>query len=187
MAAWTKEQLAEAVPLAAAVGIREAARQTGIPISTISRNLSKTKSTEKGRQEIEAVGAQVKERAVQAAGDRLIRISDELYGLAEMAVGKIKTAISDPEELKQTPGKSGETHGRDGAAWLRSLVGVMSQAIDKAQLLAGKPTGRQEVQGQVTRREEHFIEQQLRADPEARELLKQLYRRNRSVESPSPD
>ena len=43
------------------------------------------------------------------------------------AVGKVDVAISD--------GKRGATHDRDGAAWVRALVGVMAQAIDKAQLL----------------------------------------------------
>lgn len=115
------------------------------------------------------------ERAIQEAGDyiadRLKGLADRLYKLAEKAVGKVDVAISDPYELPK--GKTGEQHDRDGAAWVRALVGVMSQAIDKAQLLSGKPTARPE----VVDRHEYEITQRIISDPEALDLAESLLRR----------
>ncbi|MGE5589211.1 MAG: hypothetical protein ACM3ZA_01070 [Bacillota bacterium] len=74
----------------------------------------------------------------QAAADRLAAMAERLYQLADKAISKVDAAVNDRQQ-------GGEPHDRDGAAWLRSLVGVMAQAIDKAQLLSGKPTERSEV------------------------------------------
>lgn len=94
----------------------------------------------------EAVQQARVEGAVQvqkAAAGHLANMAHRLYALADMAIGKVDVAIADPDELPD--GRRSEPHDRDGAAWVRSLVGVMAQAIDKAQLLSGKPTERSEV------------------------------------------
>lgn len=152
MARWTEEQKTKALTIAKATSITEAARETKIPRGTIGRWMAETKQSEtietkRNSKKIEQLQEAAIEKAVEEAGDyiadRLKSLAGNLYSLAEKATQKVDIAISDPDELPK--GKTGEMHDRDGAAWLRSLVGVLSQAIDKAQLLSGKPTVRPEV------------------------------------------
>jgi len=97
------------------------------------------------------MGEEVRSRAVAAAtekvtealADRLLRLAERLYTVAERATTKVELAIADPDELP--PGRQPLPRDRDGAAWGRFLVGVLAQAIDKGQLLSGKPTERSEV------------------------------------------
>lgn len=151
MPKWTEEQKAKALAIAEAISISEASKQTGIPAGTIKRwrsEMNRTEPSEPNRtpKKLECLQQAAVERAVEEASeyiaDRLKGLADSLYRLAEKAVRKVNIAISDPEELPK--GKKAEPHDRDGAAWVRSLVGVMGQAIDKAQLLSGKPTSRLE-------------------------------------------
>lgn len=195
MAKRTIEQIAEAIALAAATSIREASRQTGVPLATLHRHMQRTvppeqrnrskhgterrNRTERTGEKLQAMAEEVRARAVAEATekvtavltDRLKGLADRLYSLAEKATAKVDIAISDPHEAP--PGKRPEPHDRDGAAWLRSLVGVMAQAIDKAQLLSGKPTARPE----VTERHEYDITQRIITDPEAAQLAESLLRR----------
>ena len=165
MAKWSDEQKAAALMIAEATSISEAAKRTGIPSGTIKRWRSEERSAagepnQTNRTEPNRVSkneqaaladatAKAVERAAEEIADRLGAIVDKLYRLAENAVGKVDVAISG--------GKDGESHDRDGAAWVRALVGVMAQALDKAQLLTGKPTSRQAVEGQVTQRYEYDL------------------------------
>lgn len=179
---------AQAIVTAQAAGAAEASRATGIPAGTIRcwlHRLQRNGATEGDRcnnvatqretQKLKALQETVMERAVEEASgyiaDRLKGLADKLYSLAEKAVGKVDVAISDPPELPK--GKQAEPHDRDGAAWVRALVGVMAQAIDKAQLLSGKPTTRPE----VMERHEYDITKRIIADPEAVELANSLLRR----------
>lgn len=152
MPKWTEEQKAKALAIAEAISISEASKQTGIPAGTIKRwrsEMNRTEPSEPNRtpKKLEALQEAAIEKAVEEAGEyiveRLKNLADNLYSLAEKAVNKVNIAISDPEELPR--GKKAEIHDRDGAAWVRALIGVMSQSIDKAQLLSGKPTVRPEV------------------------------------------
>jgi len=144
---------AKALTLAATMSLQEIADALGVPKTTVWRWVNGTErkternGTERPSKKLEALGAQAVERAIEEAGDyiatRLKGLADKLYSLADKAANKVDVAISDPDEL---PGhKHGESHDRDGAAWVRALVGVMAQSIDKAQLLSGKPTARPEV------------------------------------------
>lgn len=174
---WTEEQKQKALAIAEAVSLTEAARVTGIPRGTIGRwrHEAKHKGTETGEtkrsKKLEVLRHRVVEQAVAEAGEyiaeRLKGLADDLYSLAQKATDKVNIAISDPEELP--PGKQGEPHDRDGAAWVRALVGVMAQAIDKAQLLSGKPTIRPE----VSNRYEYEITQRIIA--ERPELLDAIF------------
>jgi len=106
-------------------------------------------ATEDVGRPLRALQEPVVQQALTEAADyiakRLTGMADQLYALAEKAIKKTDVAISDPEELpKGTKGRA-LPHNRDGAAWGRFLVGVISQAVEKAQLLAGKPTQRSEV------------------------------------------
>lgn len=160
----TEQEVAEALTLAEATSLREAARQTGIPLTTLhrryraahgtpvpsgtapkpgtERRLGKKLKDMAGEVQAKAV-AQATEKVAEVLTERLTGLAERLYGLAEKAAGKVETAIADTEE---TPtGKKAEPHNQAGAAWVRSLVGVFAQSLEKAQLLAGKPTGRTEV------------------------------------------
>ncbi len=157
-------------------------------------------ATQRPAKNMRALQEEATERAIQQAGDyiaeRLKGLADRLYSLAERAVGKVDLAINDVADLKDDDlkvlvevFKSGTqdqcsvarekfgllAHDRDGAAWLRSLVGVLSQAIDKAQLLSGKPTART----QDVKRHEHVydITQRIISDPESVDLANSLLQR----------
>lgn len=167
MPSWTEADKTKALAVARRLGAAEASRATGIPAGTIRSWLCRSQqgtgrkaqrnrktarnatppTTAPANQKARALEQEVMAKAVEEAGEyvrnRLKGLADRLYGLAEKAAEKIDTAISDPKELPQ--GKKCESHDRDGAAWLRSLVGVLAQSIEKGQLLAGKPTGRTEV------------------------------------------
>lgn len=176
---WSEDQITEALAIAAAVGIREASRRTGVPLATLHRHMQRAgiasgngngKSAPRRppvqvmAEVIQArVAEQVTRRVAERLAERLEKLADRLYRLAEEAVAKVEVAISD----------RGEPHDRDGAAWVRALVGVMAQALDKAQLLSGKPTARPE----VMQRHEYDITQRIIADPDAVALAEQLLQR----------
>lgn len=63
-----------------------------------------------------------------------------------------------------------ETSARDSA----TIVGIL---IDKIQLVTGRPTSINEQQGQVTTRHEYDIVQRIVTDPDAREQVRNLFRR----------
>ena len=153
----------KALTIAHELGAAEAARATGIPPGTIRCWLAREKARSvatvaapktgvaqrrpKASPAEEAVAqeamAKAREEAVEYVAERLKSLATRLYGLAEKAASKVEVAIADVEE---TPtGKKAEPHNQAGAAWVRSLVGVFAQSLEKAQLLAGKPTGRTEV------------------------------------------
>ncbi|MHB8928772.1 MAG: hypothetical protein ACYC9Q_14215 [Bacillota bacterium] len=162
----------KALTIAETAGIPEASRATGVPAGTIKRwrfenrakNPNRTERAEPTRasQKLEALQAEAVERAVDEAGQyitqRLKGLADSLYTLAEKAVKKVDVAICDKDELPE--GKTAEVHDRDGAAWLRGIVGVLAQAIDKAQLLSGRPTARPE----MTERHVYEITQRIITD-----------------------
>lgn len=174
MAKYNDELKQRAIAIAQTAGPAEASKATGIPAGTIRSWLHRLQRNDKTLQhsatqrpgkKMRQLQEEAVERAVQQAGEyiaeRLKGLADNLYSLAEKSIGKIDVAISDPDELPK--GKQGEAHDRDGAAWLRSLVGVLSQSIDKAQLLSGKPTTRPE----VTQRYEYDVTQRIiTAQPE---------------------
>ena len=176
---WTEEQKIKALTIAEAISITEAARQTGIPAGTIKRWRSEANRAEPGElsepsripKKLERLQQSAIERAVDQAGsyiaDRLKGLADDLYDLAAKAMAKVDIAISDPEELPAE--KKGEPHDRDGSAWVRALIGVMAQAIDKAQLLSGKPTSRQALEGEMKQTYEHhyhIIQELVNSNPE---------------------
>ena len=176
MPKWSEEQKTKALTIAEAISISEAARQTGIPAGTIKRwrsEMNRTEPSEPNRttKKLEALQKAAVEKAVEEAGEyiaeRLKGLADNLYSLAEKAIKKVDIAISDAEELPK--GKKAEPHNCNGAAWVRALVGVMSQSIDKAQLLSGKPTVRPE----VIDRHEYDITQRIIA--EQPELIDRIF------------
>lgn len=184
MAKWNEEEKIKALTIAASSCIREAATETGIPEGTIKRWRSEQrtgpeKRTEPNRtpKKLVALQEQAVQKAVDEAGDyikdRLMGLADALYSLAQKSITKVDISISDPEELPMELIERAVPHDRDGAAWVRSLVGVMAQSIDKAQLLTGKPTARPE----VVNRRVYDITQRIINDQESTDLAEQLLRR----------
>lgn len=155
-------------------------RNTGERCNTKPRNAATPRKITVAQQ---AVVQAAMDRAIEEASEyvaaRLKALADQLYGLAEKTAGKIELALSTRRELQEaginpeTVEEDVLTRDRDGAAWLRSLVGVLAQSIDKAQLLSGRPTSRSEER----RRHEYDITQRILGDPEAVELAEQLLRR----------
>ena len=153
MARWSPELKVKALTIAEATTLREASEQTGVPEGTIKRwrfenrtELGEPNRTNQLQRKTRELQSAATEQALAEASDyiasKLKGLADGMYELAEKAIKKIDVAISDEEELPM--GKRRESHDRDGAAWVRALVGVLAQAIDKAQLLSGKPTVRNE-------------------------------------------
>ena len=181
---------AQALALSESLPLREVAQRLGIPEGTIKRwrfelrtergEPARTNRTEKVRELTAAAQERAIEEAASFLAERLKRLSEDLYALAAQAVAKVRVAIADPEELP--PGKTAESHDRDGAAWVRALVGVMSQAIEKAQLLAERPTQRTE---DVKRREEYVrITYELAADTELLRAIQQAADRRTASRDP---
>lgn len=186
---WDEELKQKAIAIAQVSGGAEASRATGIPPGTIRswvHRLQHGRKSEKHDPDVatqrrttekqQAIEDEVKARAIEeAAGyiaDQLKKLGDDLYALAAKAMQKIDVAISDPEELPKGKKNRRAKHDRDGAAWVRSLVGVLAQSIEKAQLLSGKATSRQE--GQVTERRVYEVTQRIIADPESLDLAERL-------------
>lgn len=142
--AHSAEVRAKALALAEVTTIAEAAKVTGVPDGTIKRWRAEDAPASNEPREpnhtpkkIEALAQQAQAEVVAEVKEhlttRLLNLADSLYKQAETATKKIATSM-DTEE-----------HDRDGAAWLRSLVGAQAQGVEKAQLLSGKPTARPEL------------------------------------------
>lgn len=170
------EVKAKALTLAAATSQREAAKALGIPVGTIARwsakrlNRSEDAEAKRPGRKLEALAAEAaveaKEEVRDYLVDRLKGLADKLYALAEKAVARTDASMDNEE------------HDRDGAAWLRSLVGVLAQSLEKAQLLSGKPTIRPE----VTERREFDITHRIVA--ERPEIIDDIFSRAAEAERP---
>lgn len=182
---------ARALALAQNTSNRQAAGVVGVPAGTIARWRAE-EQYEGGPPEpkrvpktIEALTAEARERIITAVAEhgteRCLRIADRLYDVAEDAVERVAVAIGPPEQ-------GGEPHDRDGAAWVRALVGTMAQAVEKAQLLSGRSTSRQESSRTEVRRAELSVQvESLLADPERRETVRQLWRQAQAEERAEAD
>lgn len=154
---WTEQRITEALALAEATSQREAARQTGVPLTTLHRwygarvgtavpvgTPPKPGTVPRTGKKLRQMGQQVQDRAVALATERVAEtltgrvtaLADQLYGLAEKAAHKVAIAMADPDELPA--GKRAEKHNQAGASWGRFLVGVLAQSLEKAHLLTGK-------------------------------------------------
>ncbi|MGE4334591.1 MAG: hypothetical protein AB7E55_01270 [Pigmentiphaga sp.] len=153
----------KALAVAEATSQAEAARQTGIPKGTIAAWAAQAKRAQakqakqapknhdpdpEGMARAESItralakAEEYIEEAQKARANRLLMIMDK-------AVDHVEKLIQDttPEDMDA-----------NRAAWLRSVVGVVAQFAEKAQLLAGQPTAHQKQSGQVTNRHEHIYD-----------------------------
>jgi len=134
--------------IAASIGAAEAARATSIPVGTIrcwmhrercsNGEAQRNGVTQRRTSKLKALEEKVVAQAVAEAGDyvrdRLKQLVDEFYGLAEDGVKEARAFMAKPGEKD-----------RDSAQWLRAAVGAMHYGLQDAQLLAGGPTERHEV------------------------------------------
>jgi hypothetical protein len=175
---WTAEQKQKALAIAEATTISEAAKQTGIPSGTIKRWRSEmnrtelTNRTEPNRQskKIQEIAQQATEEAKEEVreyvADRAKQVADDILNMVQQAILEAGNIITKGPNLDEPK-----------AGWLRAIIGAIAQGVEKYQLLTGKPTNRQVLEGQVTQRYEYDITQRIVSDPETRELARNLYRR----------
>jgi hypothetical protein len=108
------------------------------------------------------------DRAVAQVGDEvaqtLLGMTADLRRVAGKALSQVESALDEAEGKRKKP----------DAQWTRTLVGIVAQSIEKAQLLAGRPTARQAIEGTVAHQADLS---QVLADPEALELARLLFRR----------
>ncbi len=185
MAKWTEEQKLKALAIAEASSVREAARQTGISKTTISRWLNESKdgtsheTGQTGRDSVPKKAQKIAEEAVEEAkeevreyiADRVKQAADQILEMVEMSVKIAKQTLYE-----------GPNEDEPKAGWLRAVIGAMGQGVEKHQLLMGKPTTRQEVQGEVTTRNEqhqhyHIIQELVNQDDEVADRLLTAFRR----------
>ena len=174
---WSKEQKFKALAIAEAATIAEASIQTGIPEGTIKRWRSEQRTELNGRTEPNGPSKKIQQIAQQAAEEAKAEVreyvADKAKRVADDILRIVQLALAESEEVI----RAGPGNEESKAAWLRALVGVMAQGVEKHQLLLGRPTNRQALEGQVTQRYEYDITQRIIEDPGSRELARDLFRR----------
>lgn len=183
MAVWSEEDKAKALAIANTAGAAEASRATGVPAGTIRSWVHRqVHGPRRKKEDAQAVKKPRANKALRAAADecmdlakvqaaevvaeRIADVAEKILAMIDLSVDTITNTI-----------EAGPAEGEYKAAWLRSLVGVMAQGVEKHQLLLGQPTSRQALEGQVTNRHEYDITQRIIEDPEARDLARNLFRR----------
>ena len=150
MGKWTEDDKLKALAIAETSSIKEASEKTGIPEGTIKRWRKEVRESEPNRTERTEPPKKIREITEQAieevkgevreyVADRVKQVADKMMRVNELALEAIEQVI-----------REGPKEDESNAQWLRSLVGAMSQGIEKHQLLEGKPTQRQEVKQDVS-------------------------------------
>lgn len=184
---YTEEQKAQAIAIAMASTIRDASKQTGIPTATIGAWVAKiraeqnlkgepAKTARKARVLAQKAMEEAKEEVKEVVVTKTLKIADKMLDVLAKAVEETEKALA-----------SGPKEEEYMSTWLRALISAISQLTEKHLLLTGQPTSRQAIDGQVTNREEYYIEHHLQTDPESAELLKQLYRRQQILAGTGED
>jgi DNA-binding transcriptional MerR regulator len=157
MAKWTPEQKQKALAIAEATSAREAAKKTGIPLSTIGRwmgeqkrngteHLERNGTSKKVKQIAEEATEEAKAEVREFVADRAKQVANDILGMVQQALAEAEAVI-----------QNGPNDDEPKAAWLRAVIGAMAQGVEKHQLMTGKPTNRQALEGQVTNRYEYDI------------------------------
>jgi hypothetical protein len=158
VAKWTAEQKQKALAMAEATSLTEAAKATGIPRGTIGRwmaemkrnNETETSETKRTPQKIKEIAEQATEEAKaevrEYVADRAKQVADDILSMVQQAVAEAEDVIA-----------NGPNDDEPKAGWLRAIIGAIAQGVEKYQLMTGKPTNRQALEGQVTQRYEYDI------------------------------
>jgi len=183
MAAWSEEDRAKALAIASTAGPAEASRATGVPAGTIrswvhrerhgprrkkedARAVTKPRTNKALRAAADECMDLAKVQAAEVVADRIADVAEGILSAIELSLSKITDTIM-----------LGPVDGEFRSSWLRALVGVVAQGVEKHQLRLGQPTSRQALEGQVTNRHEYDITQRIIEDPGSRELARDLFRR----------
>ncbi len=162
--------------MAEATSITDAAKATGIPRGTIGRWMSEIKrSSETEISETKLVPQKIKEIAEQATEEakaevreyvvsRAVQVAEDILSMVQQAVAEASNVIM-----------NGPNDDEPKAGWLRAIIGVIAQGVEKYQLMTGKPTNRQALEGQVTQRYEYDITQRIE---QYADVYRQLARRS---------
>lgn len=136
---WPPELKARALAIAEASTMREAAEATGIPTGTISRWRKElggahiARRPKKMQELVEAATEEAKADVAAHVAKQGKALADKLMQLVELAADQAIGII------EQGPGGD-DTQSQ----WLRAVVGVIAQGVEKHQLLTGKATSRTE-------------------------------------------
>ena len=174
MAKWTEADKIKALAIAEASSTQEAEKETGIPSATIRSWRLRAKGVATGMNATNATVAtqrnaipkkieilskeiieEAKEQVREVVADRVQQVANGLLDLVEAARAEAQSLIEsglDPDDTK--------------SQWLKAVIGAIAQGTEKHQLFMGKPTTRQEVNGEVkTVHEQHYhITQELIAN-----------------------
>ncbi len=190
---WTEEEKIKTLAIARASSATEASKQTGVPRGTVltwmrinqddqsinqdgqSVNHSK-KATKKieviAQQAVEEAAMQAKETVAKIVTDRSVEIAQKIFSLVELAVEESERVLL-----------AGPNENEPRAAWLKATIGAMHMGVDKTQLLTGKPTERQEIQGELKSVQEqhyHIIRELVNQDDEIADRFLNAFREQRS-------
>ena len=157
MAKWSKEDKLRALAIAEASSMSEAEKQTGIPKGTIGRWASQMKQRN-GTTETKRDAKRIHDLAEEAIEEAKIEVREFVVNRVKQAseglIGLVELATKEASDLIATG------HDKDNdtkSQWLKAVIGAIAQGVEKHQLLDGKPTSRQEVQGEVTESHEYSI------------------------------
>jgi len=158
VAGWTAEQKQKALAIAEATSITEAAKATGIPRGTIGRWMAEIKrnsetetgETKRAPQKIKEIAEQATEEAKVEVKEyvvsRAVQVADDILDMVQQAILEAGNVIA-----------KGPNNDEPKAGWLRAIIGIIAQGVEKYQLITGKPTNRQVLEEQVTQRYEYDI------------------------------
>jgi hypothetical protein len=158
VAGWTAEQKQKALAMAEATSLTEAAKATGIPRGTIGRWMAEMKrnsETETG--ETKQTPQKIKEIAEQATEEAKAEVREYVVSQAVQVTNDILSMVQQAVAEASNVIMNGPNDDEPKAGWLRAIIGVIAQGVEKYQLMTGKPTNHQVLEGQVTQRYEYDI------------------------------
>ena len=156
---WSEQEKLEAITLAQAIGPAGASQQLGISKNTLKSWVQRMRARGAGAP---SASPDAPKKTAELAAEATQRAVEQVAGQIAPMVSKTATRILDLvgvalEAIDATIDR-GPNPDESNAGWLRSLVGVVAQGIEKHQLLTGQPTLREAHEGQVTQRYEYDIE-----------------------------
>lgn len=171
---WTEEQKFAALTIAESSTCSDASEQTGIPTGTIKRWRMEIRGNEPTEPEPNEPPIRIKkvQQAAQEMVDQATVKSQEiiealLIDKSEELANRILDVARLAADKMEWSLNVGPNETEPMAGWLKAAAGAMHLAIDKAQLLTGKPTSRSEIKGELQMKEEHTqrIVHELLQDP----------------------
>lgn len=177
MPKYTEEEKQKALALAEATSFGAASEKLGIPKTTIWRWYQKQNGTydeternvtpKKAKEIAKEATKEAKEEVKQYIVEQSKKVADDILSMVKKAV------IEAGHIIDHGPNKNEKM-----SEWLRAVIGAMAQGVEKHQLLTGKPTSRQALEGQVnyTNEQRYHIIQEIVNTPEFAKRIKDNFR-----------